>query len=309
MKLFLSNPLRNFNSKSVSNFTTRGIGKNEWGKLVIIGLFILTMACSKPNEPKISELGMILSKPIEYEKIDPNAIDVRPNQEYDLIKSNKSYFEDKDGKYSVKNGKFQWRKKNLMVFSSFLDNSKQFAVIANSKSVFVTNAGQNLYVIDKRKKSLRIVKILFDDIQFAALPGYLGVYFDKLHIYRNAALRDIGLFFEEQEKRFTVGSTIFPLKSFKGHMIFPSEPAFNKGDTTYEIYQILDYKFNWRELKFDFPEKVNCGKIELESNPLIKAERNTIEFSRGSPCGQIIFRFDWFVNPPKLLDYRNAVKR
>ena len=270
----------------------------RWATLWVIGVVILSAGCAKNNDSKTNDSFAIAAK-----SIDPSAPDLRPNQEYDYLTSSKSIFEDKDGRYEVKAGIFTRKIKEKLIFSKFLDSSKNFLVIANSDSIFALNNDNTLYIVNKSKNLVSSKKVGFEDLTLSRSTEFVNIIFDKFYLFKNAIDRDVGLFFETSKKEFVIGPTTLPIESYKGYMLFESEPSLHSGDTTYEIYDVLEYTFKWQELTFNLPKKVKCGDISLEQNPRFKVSKNFIEISRLSPCGRVNFMFDWLADPPKLIGY------
>ena len=193
------------------------------------------------------------------------------------------------------------------VFSKKLSSSKKFLVIANSRKIFVFDYQRNLYLIDKEKKDVSVLKITTQDTQTNLLPRYLLVIFNRLYFYHFTGTVYIAVGFDDNQKITNSRLGSFPLGFYNGNMIFPEQRLPASEDTSEDL-DALDYKFNVRKLSFRFPEQIDCGRIELTYGATRDVQKNVIEFSRKSPCGTIIFSFDWLIDPPKLLGYRRLSK-
>ena len=129
-----------------------------------------------------------------------------------------------------------------------------------------------------------------------------------MYFYHFTGTVYVAVGFDEKSQKITnsrLGS--FPLGYYNGNMIFPEQRLPASEDTSEDLYA-LDYKFNARHLSFRFPEQIDCGRIELTYAAKRYVQKNAIEFTRKSPCGTIIFSFDWLISPPKLLGYRRLNK-
>ena len=240
---------------------------------------------------------------MDSKSIDPNAPDLRPNQEYDLLSSEKPFFIDKDGEYSIKSNFFTWYKGKKLIVSKQINPSDKFLVISNSKYIFIFSRKKTLITVEKKNKKINLVQIKKNDIFPELFSTYLYIIFDKLYFYYYNSVHYNGIGFDDKKLTLSGGFESLPIGKYKGNMIFPKADGASS-DSSYEILFLINYKFFSREVKFTFPEEIDCGKIEYQFDAW-KVKSNIIEFPRWSPCGKIIFSFDWLAYPPKLINYRH----
>ena len=257
---------------------------------------LLAVGCTKGENSKDNSSMVMDSK-----SINPSAADLRPNQEYDLLSSEKPFFTDEDGEYSVKSNFFTWYKGKKLLLSKQINSSNKFLVISNSKYIFIFSREKTLITVEKKNKEINLIKITENDIFPKLFARYLYVIFDKLYFYYYNSIHYNGAGFDGKKLTLLGDFESLPIGKYKGNMIFPKANS-SSSDSSYEILFLVDYKFFSKEIKFVFPERIDCGKIDYQFG-IWKVKNNTIEIPRWSPCGKTIFTFDWLADPPKLIGY------